>query len=496
LILDGRQIAPHQLLEAEVVIVGAGAAGITLARGLARRGRDVLLLESGGFEYHQATQDLYRGAAAGEALEPGNEYLASSRLRYVGGSSNHWAGFCRPLDSTDFERLPWIEGSGWPIAERELSARYAEAAEVLGIPPFSEGPEERDAGGFALPADGPLTTPVFHFSRVQHRRAYGAEIEASERIRLVTWANLTEIRLAADGASVDRLNLAVLEGPRFAARGRCVVLAAGGIENARLLLASRSVHARGIGNAHDRVGRCFMDHPHRRLGSLLLTRPPEDLRLWEYWMGPSKRLMLMLHPSLELRRERAIGNVLVRIVPEEKGTDPAVAAIGTVAAAMDRPRAASGVAESLTAGFLYAQAEQVPNPASRVRLDEESDALGVPRARLEWRLLPQDLATLLEASRIVARELGRAALGRAEILAPDSGWDGVIGGNHHMGTTRMAANGLEGVVDGDGRVFGVGNLFVAGSSVFPTSGAANPTFTITALALRLAECLDRELGSA
>lgn len=496
MILDGRRIASHQRLDGDVVVLGAGAAGITLARSLARRGHDVLLLESGGFQYDPPTQDLYRGTALGEALAPRNEYLAASRLRYVGGSSNHWAGFCRPLDATDFERLPWVGESGWPITERELRAWYGEAAQVLGIPPFADGPEERGAGGLALHADSPLTTPVFHFSGVQHRRAYGPEIEASERIRLVTWANVTEIALAANGSSVDHLEVAVLDGPRFEARGRCTVLATGGIENARLLLASRSVHASGIGNAQDLVGRYFMDHPHRRLGRILLTRPPDDLRLWEYWMGPSKRRMPMLHPGVELRRERSIGNALVRIVPEEWQGDRPLEALTDTVAAIDRQRSSRGGAGPGARGFLYAQIEQVPNPASRVRLDEERDALGVPRARLDWRLLPQDLRTLVETSRIVAAELGRSGVGRAEVCGADAGWDGVIEGNHHMGTTRMARTERQGVVDADGRVFGLGDLFVTGSSLFPTSGAVNPTFTITALALRLAEHLDRELEGA
>lgn len=499
MILDGRQIAPGQELEGDLAIIGAGAAGITLARRMAELGHRVLVFESGGLEYEEPTQQLYRGSAEGEALGPGNEYLAASRLRYLGGSSNHWAGFCHPLDAMDFDALPWVADSGWPIGPDDLRPYYRAAAKVLKIPPIEPDPDDHTAGGLGLAAGTPLRTPVFHMSKVRHRVDYGGELETSERIRVVTRANVTELALARDGGSVDHLELAVLDGPRFKGRARATVLAVGGIENARLLLASRSVQQDGIGNREDLVGRYFMDHPHRSLGPMILARPPANTALWAYWSGPSKRELAMLAVTPAMRRLRQLTNALVRVVAQPRhGSPEPDGAVERALVAEDRRLHPEVPGDSVVAaGSLYIQAEQVPNRASRVLLDDEVDALGVPRARLEWRLQSQDLQTLAAFSEIVARELGRSGVGRATIFDPTAtGWKGTIAGNHHMGTTRMAATPQKGVVDPDGRVFGVENLFVAGSSVFPTSGAANPTFTITALTLRLADRLHRELAGA
>ena len=147
--------------------------------------------------------------------------------------------------------------------------------------------------------------------------------------------------------------------------------------------------------------------------------------------------------------------------------------------------------------FFMNELEQAPNPASRVRLIEQRDALGMPRVQLEWRLSGLDKRSIRRAHELLARELGRAGLGRLQLMLSEDEhrWPPELGGGrHHMGTTRMHRDPARGVVDPDCRVHGVGNLYVAGSSVFPTVGAANPTLTIVALALRLADHLVEQLA--
>jgi choline dehydrogenase-like flavoprotein len=154
--------------------------------------------------------------------------------------------------------------------------------------------------------------------------------------------------------------------------------------------------------------------------------------------------------------------------------------------------------------YVVARAEQAPNPASRVMLSEERDAFGLPRIALDWQLLDVDKRSLKVTMEALDRELRRLSLGRVEPSAwldePETPWvadplvsNHPVGGYHHMGTTRMATSPRRGVVDADCRVHGLGNLYVAGSSVFPTGGWANPTLTILALALRLGDHLGRKL---
>lgn len=500
MILDSRQILPDQELAGDVAIVGGGAAGITLARRLGARGHSVLLLESGRFELEPETQDLYRGPAAGPALPAGSEYLTSSRLRYFGGSTNHWGGYCLPLQPMDFEALPWVEHSGWPIGPSDLEGYYPEAAACLGIVPFAGEPlSEEERRGLLLAESPRVRTAIFHMSRpLRFSEVYREEIAASERVRLVVGADVVQLRLAPDGGSLRWLEAASLEGARFTARARYTVVATGGIENARLLLASDSVHPRGIGNGHDLVGRFFIDHPHLPVGDVVLTRPPANHWLYRMWFGPSKKEHGVLCLTEEVRRERRLLNSSVELVPDTKRPTAPAEVAGRESreiVALDSLRRGTGGPDGVLTGRLFARSEQAPNPGSRVRLAGERDAHGMRRVRLDWRLQPRDLATVVETVRIVARELGRAAVGRVRMtVSPEDPWAGAVGGNHHLGTTRMAATPRGGVVDADCRVFGIGDLYVAGSSVFPTGGFANPTFTLVALALRLADHLDRKLA--
>lgn len=487
--LDAREVSNGSLLHADVCVIGAGAAGITIARELAGRSLQVLTLESGGLTLERATQALAAGEVTGHAYPT----LDSARLRVFGGSTGHWNGWCRPLDAVDFEQRSGIPHSGWPIGLDELEPYYVRAQPVCQLGPFEYGGEHwaRATGGRLLPL-GPETfeTSVYQFSPpTRFGEAYRPELAAAQNVRVLLHANVTVITASENGRRVEGLEVATLTGRRFQVRARRYVLACGGIENPRLLLAS------GIGGPA--VGRFFAEHPHSPVGLAVLPARTAPFYNGKVSSG-STRVRAALATTPGLARTRALLRASMTFEPVE--TDPYIdhddererelAAFG---------RDLSSVAASLETGrfrvyALYMRTEQAPNPSSRVTLADQRDALGLRRARLEWRLSDLDRRSTEEVVALLADTAGRLGIGRVfSRPASEAGfWERVGGGFHHMGTTRMGKEPRTAVVDGDCRVHGVENLFVAGSSVFAISGYANPTLTIVALALRLADRLARE----
>jgi choline dehydrogenase-like flavoprotein len=498
---DARKVPSGSVLDFDVCIVGSGAAGITLARSLDPK-LTVGLLESGGSEHDVRTQSLYEGTNVGRDYFP----LDGCRQRYFGGSTNCWAGLCRPLEFEDFTAREWVPHSGWPITRDDLEPYYARAHEVLRLGPYDYTPEHwatEERRPFALRAESDLRTGIFQINRSGSRvlgQTYRAELERSANVRVHFWANVTEIVLKPGGGEVDHLAVRALDGPSFKVRARHYVLAAGGLENPRLLLASRSVRATGVGNEHDLVGRFFMEHPHTPNEGLFLAAGPDvPVGFYRAFRAPGSKTPIDIWGYLTVRaqtqeRERMLTFAAVLLDYDSRDEPPDVAVVKATVPAFDRPQALGG---QPFLAWLGTPSEQAPNPQSRVTLDERKDELGVPRLKLDWRLSSIDKYTLRRAHELVARELGAAGLGRLKLTVVDDDhtWPtGTNGGRHHMGTTRMHADPKGGVVDKDCVVHSVRNLSVAGSSVFTTSGAANPTLTIVALALRAAERLSRDLA--
>jgi choline dehydrogenase-like flavoprotein len=518
MLIDARSLESGTTLEADVGVIGAGAAGITIARELAGRGLTVCVIESGGLEREAATQDLCAGEVVGLPYYP----LDATRLRYLGGSTNHWAGGCRPLDPVDFEQRDWVPHSGWPFGREELDPFYARAHEICRLDDATYESDRWEASiGPRLPPGERIVPKLFRTRPTRFATQFRADLENAPNVRLYHHANVIEI-VPVDGVRrVERLRVACLEGPVLEVRARAFVLATGGIENARLLLLSNTVRPRGLGNDRDLVGRFFMDHfgfdggvflpadPYVRFGLYrrFQARPdgapmraawspaPATLRQERILSLASWLMPVWPEPALKLRALRAEG--------PDSGFRHFVRQLGRVLADLD-DTAPAAIRRWRRGRFpveyfrLDYQCEQAPNPDSRVTLADARDPLGCPRARLDWRLTELDRRSVARATEIFGQELGRAGLGRIRFVLEDSGngWPASLtGGHHHMGTTRMHQDPRQGVVDADGRVHGLSNLFVAGSSVFPTAGCAHPTLTIVALAVRLAHHLERELGA-
>ena len=490
MLTDAREVPPGTVVEREVCVIGAGAAGITLGLELAGAPFRVALLESGGFEPEAETQDLYRGRIHGREYHP----LHEARTRRFGGSTHCWTGLCRPLDAIDFEAREWVAHSGWPFGLEALRPFYARAQRICLLEDFvTDGSTWASAERPVLPLPGDLVeTRNLQVAASRFGEVHRSAITSAANLDTFLHANAVELRTNEAGTLVEGVRVATLSGGEFELRARIVVLAAGGIENARLLLASNRLRPSGLGNDHDLVGRFFMEHPHFTAAAFLPARA--DLALELYHPHPRGRVsnQAVLVPTAAVaRRDRILG---FWAVLASEGTLPGFErSLARTVHALD-----GGAGDPpLRAVFLLAAGEQVPNPHSRVRLIEERDALGMPRVQLEWRLSELDKRSMLRAHQLLARALGRAGLGRLQILVSedDAEWpEGMSGGRHHMGTTRMHEDPRQGVVDAHCRVHGVANLHVAGSSVFPTSGSAGPTLTLVALAIRLADDLKRAFG--
>jgi len=499
--LDITDLEPGTVLDADLCVVGGGPAGLCLGRELVGSPLRVVVLESGGRELESETQQLYSGESTGTILDERPGYLATSRYRLLGGSCNFWQGFCRPQDPIDFEARDWVAHSGWPIARAVLLPYFERAAARCRVPGFDDARDRAALRAVLLGGDADFETSFVHVSPERRfGETYGPQLAAAPNVRLITHANAVRLVVDEAGGRVTAVDATAVGGRRLTVRPRGVVLACGGVENARLLLASGGAGGRGLGNDRDLVGRYFMEHPYLRLGFVVvpywhwLLRPYDNVGA-----GGSKQVVrAVLRPSDALqRRERLLNSMFV--LEQADARDAPELAAEVMALATEALQLAEGHPDPKEGfdylGTLDMAIEQVPDPENRVTLTAERDALGMPRPAVRWSIGEQVTASLEATAETFARRLGAELRGRAQLLtARDALWQRARPSNHHMGTTRMATAPDRGVVDTDCRVHGMDNLWIAGSSVFPSSGCSNPTLTLIALALRLADHLRERLA--
>jgi choline dehydrogenase-like flavoprotein len=348
---------------------------------------------------------------------------------------------------------------------------------------------------------------------------YQEEIRIASNISTHLYANVVNISTTPDATSVTGVDVSTLEGNKFVVKARAFILATGALENARILLVSNQVQPQGLGNAHDLVGRFFMEHLNVPGGLMLPLQPTLNIEFYNRRHLQDRVGQGYLALSADTLRDEGLLNVnaYVESVPLEelaRGTTGWSHSAGSILHELRQGKTPINFAGHLgniishldevvldtyhhvfhpvsSSGFsLNYYIEHAPNRESRVTLTSDKDKLGMPRIQLDWRFGELEKRAMRRANEIIAEEVGRAGIGRVAMVPddPHTGWPrGLRGAWHQMGTTRMHAAPTHGVVDADCRVHGMANLYIAGSSVFPTSSYTTPTLTVVALSLRLAD---------
>lgn len=504
--IDARELPADSLIEADVCIVGAGAAGIAMAMEWIGSPHRVVLLEGGGFDIDPRMQALYEGEAVGEPYYP----LHAARIHAFGGTTGHWAGYCSDFDPIDFEERDWVPHSGWPITRKDLDPYYERAHPILELGPYRYDPaywEAQDPDVARMPADEDVVrTKIWQFSPpTRFGSRYRDVILDAPNVHLYTYANVVEVEANEAVTAVSGLRVQTIDGKEHQVRARQYVLACGAIQNARLLLASRGQAPAGLGNDHDLVGRYFMEHFEMPSAHLILHEP-QPMKMYavdfrETWARGELAL------SSEAQRSERLLNATASLNPGEV-TGEIRSTFQNITpefienfrqTRFERAERAPTPSPERTFMLLTRQ-EQSPNPASRIVLSDEVDAVGMPRIQLDWQTAPLDRQSMRSFYEVLGREVARQGLGEIRIMdwlqePADSDWPPFLSGAwHHMGTLRMHDDPRRGVVDANSKVHGLGNLYVAGSAVFPTAGAANPTLTLVALSLRLSDHLKHIVG--
>jgi len=517
----------------DICIVGAGASGITLATELEAAGTRVCLLESGHFSLNEQVQALYDLDSVGYPLR--ENFM--SRVRHFGGSCNLWAGRAMRMNPIDFEKRDWVPDSGWPISYADVEPYYRRAEKILRLPSFTDFADfeqlddigEQERALFKDPGVHPAIA-LWGIKPMRFGKVYKGAIRRSKHTDLYLNANVTDIVPAANGQAVEKLVVQTLSGKKLTAKARTYVLSAGGLENARLLLVSGGQNSNGLANEHDVVGRYYLDHPRAIFGSI---RVNESVSL-PYLTGiplANGKVQFGIALSERMQRDHGLLNSYVSLEPQmsEFAERQYGRSINILKVLLRRGHAGSRfrfspmdmsnvrdliyllTPKEIMPHFLYRPyavlkrrirktrlldkltvinyCEQGPHRNSRVTLGADRDALGMKKLILDWRLGDGVQRSVRFLREVVGRCIQESGIGILEADSTNVNELGFTDASHHMGTTRMSESKKTGVVDQNCKVHGLANMYISSSSVFPTAGHANPTLTIIALTLRLADHL-------
>jgi choline dehydrogenase-like flavoprotein len=514
------------VLEADLCIVGAGAAGLALASEFLESKWRVIVLESGLRQPDAAGEALNELACVGQRHDGWRE----GRIRALGGTTRAWGGQLIPLRASELEVRRWMPLSGWPLTLDELQPYYRRVEQMLSVegPPYDETlwrtlgipPPDFDANELRVRFSQWAALGRRNFAVLWRRR-----LEQCRNVTVLLDATAIAVECNPTGEHCEAIAVRSRSGRAGSVRARAFVICCGGIETARLLLASPSADSAGVANRSGFVGRCFQDHISFTAGEIATDRRRAIQNIFDPRYIGNTMYSLKIEPTDSMLREQRWLHVMAHVafqVPDALGWmelrrllrsvqaghpvipsfDEAVAMLrgGSQLARLLLVRYLRRRRTSPAAGrmLLMVDCEQAPNPDSRVLLDTRVDALGQPRAKLDWRITELERDTLVGFAGRMAREFERLGLGPVRLAGePDFNKREELGAArdifHHMGTTRMANDPAMGVTQADLRCHDVDNLYIAGPSVFPTSGIANPTFTALAISLRLADHLRSSL---
>ncbi len=554
--LDSADIPSDSCVKADVAVIGAGPAGIVAALELARAGRSVLLIDSGGDAPQPETQQL--GDLAGQ--DPAHVSMALATSRQLGGASNLWGGRCVPFDPIDFAPRELVSESIWPVSYEELQPYFQRACDwcVCGEAVF----DARDVPGLAerslIPGfpDGSVRASALERWSLPTNfgREYRSALKDTPGLTLVTNLTCTEIVCDPEQSRVEHLRAQSLDGRSVKVSASRYVLACGGLEVTRLLFASDLTHPGGLGNHSGHLGRWYMAHVESRIARVHFTTPPAETIYGHERDPQGVYIRRRLTFSANCQASERLPNVAMWLVnPDVADPEHGNGILSFVYLMLISPLGRFFVAEGIrqahikTAqpaskrrhlwnvlrdfpsaarfaiefgyrrfvkrgrkipGFFVPSAanvypllyhgEHLPHRESHVERTFERDALGMPRLRTHLWFGAEDIAGAMRAHRCLDEYLREHGLGYLEYLYADSETairDQLFGGYHQAGTTRMSTSPRDGVVDRNVAIHGFNDLYVASSSTFVTSGQANSTFMIVVLALRLADHLRQELNA-
>jgi choline dehydrogenase-like flavoprotein len=521
-------------LDVDLCVVGSGPAGLSLAREFAGSGVTVLVVESGGLATSEATDRLNDIDSVGAPLNPDRTRL---RSRVFGGTSEIWSGRCAPFDAIDYEKRDWLPHSGWPITASDVAPFLGRASTNLGLgPPIFD--DTAWAAGMSLRwysnqkgVPGKPSTPAFdrtrlrpvywqfskHDSNPRDWMRFGPWFrqQATDNIRLLLNATVTGIELSADLQKAASITISAPGRPARQVRAKAFALCAGGVENPRLLLASRAQTAAGIGNGRGLVGRYLMDHP-RTAFATVAPKGSERLRdiFCNHRLNDARGAHFFLTGfglATEAQRSEKLTNCSAWLIPDSAPDNPWDALRRLRGTGADKARelaAIAGNARVLASGAarlaqrlpvhhklqslsVFADVEQRADPDSRITLSDRTDAFGTPLPRIDWRIGNLERETVRRLGLTAAEQFGRLGLPQLRladwVASGDLAAATFADAGHPSGGTRMADDPASGVVDADCQVHGVAGLYVSGGSVLPTNSHANPTLMIVAMAIRLAD---------
>lgn len=528
MIIDASSLENGSAYVADVCVMGGGVAGIVLANELSKS-LNVIVLEAGGEHYTPEAQELYASARPNPNGLPDTRH---SRLRFLGGSSNHWENNVSPFEPLDFEKRDWIDNSGWPISYADIEPYYAKAGDYCGVQGDgyqTEYWEKTLSHSRAMPKSKTLTTDIAKASvpPVRFFASHGDSLRQSAAVKIIKNANVVGVDYEKESGKVIKAYFSSKPGKTNSVSAKVFVMCFGGIENARMLLTFNESNDNKLGNQHDNVGRYFMDHPVVRAAHFFA----HDTSLFDLYQSAQLEGRIAVgffNFQEDFVRKNHLTNMRMPITPQTNYVlSDGISSHHILSDAfsegelpdnfgthiMNYIRDIDMVAEAtLRKGFskrffdsadeiggyeLAVMIEQTPHRDNRIKLSDIKDIFGIKKLEIDWEIKNEDKERFWRGLEFFAQEIAANSLGRVKLLKERSPrvWGNQLGyGHHHMGTTRMSNDYKSGVVDGDQLVYGTRNLFVAGSSVFPTGGHVPPTLTIVATAIRLAKKINKEIN--
>ena len=529
-----------KIIYGDICLIGSGPASLSILENLKKTNLKIILIPGGKFNFDKKNQYLYKGVVNNGSY---HEQLIKNRFREFGGSGNYWGGRCVPLDHLDFKKRSWIKNSGWPINYSEIIKYYKLAAKFLQITPYDV--KTNFKFNFIrriinkMDDDFLSSTKLESWSPLLNFKKYFFKSQNRENIILIENSHLFKIN--ANKSEVVDLECRTLN-TYFKVKCNQYVLACGGIENPRILLNSKNkFHPKGLGNANDLVGRFYMAH---HSGTFLnffpFNRKSFFYKYFQDYKGTYLRNRWWLNEKFQ--KKKWIGNSVFFITNTNNSDDmgksgklfkliqvfksisqnnyniffilkiksiykiifyililfPKLLKIFYLRMASNR---LPSVLPEISSDYfgIYHQVEQTPCYNSQLKLDKKKDGFNQQLIKLKLKFNPIDFRTILESHNYLINKINKFNIGKLQkkynkkilkkkLIKKIKEFNSNA---HHLGTTRMGATKKNGVVDKNLRIFGIKNIYITGSSVFPTGGHANPSFTIIALSIRLAKHLKK-----